>query len=156
MNNFTVVADTREQQVLEFPPSKYIAGTVRNKLDTGDYSIQGLETVLCIERKGSLIEMYRNVTESRFERELTRMAAYKYRFLILEFSLSEVLGIPYSLGVKKEVYSKMKLSPNYIMRRIAEIQVQGIQTVFAENREIATDVITNIMKCVYECETRTL
>jgi ERCC4-type nuclease len=152
MGQFIAISDTREQLPLEFD-SPYIERVVTRKLDTGDYSIEGLEDILCIERKGSLAEFYRNVTQKRFEDELVRMQAYKYRYLVLEFSLSEVMAIPYSLGLSAKQREMCKLSPKYVMGRIAEIQVDyNVNVVFAETRDIVTDVVTNIMRRVYELQ----
>lgn len=152
LNQFTVISDSREQLPLQFD-SPYIEKVRVNKLSTGDYSIEGLEDILCIERKGSLAEFYRNVTQKRFEDELVRMQAYKYRYLVLEFSLSEVMAIPYSLGLSAKQREMCKLSPKYVMGRIAEIQVDyNVNVVFAETRDIVTDVVTNIMRRVYELQ----
>ncbi len=154
MSQFIAISDTREQLPLEFD-SPYIERVVTRKLETGDYSIEGLEDILCIERKGSLAEFYRNVTQKRFEDELVRMQAYKYRYLVLEFSLSEVMGIPYSLGLSAKQREMCKLSPKYVMGRIAEIQVDyNVNVVFAETRDIVTDVVTNIMRRVYELQNK--
>ena len=152
MSQFIAISDTREQLPLEFD-SPYIERVVTRKLETGDYSIEGLEDILCIERKGSLAEFYRNVTQKRFEDELVRMQAYKYRYLVLEFSLSEVMAIPYSLGLSAKQREMCKLSPKYVMGRIAEIQVDyNVNVIFAETRDIVTDVVTNIMRRVYELQ----
>jgi ERCC4-type nuclease len=152
MSQFIAISDTREQLPLEFD-SPYIERVVTRKLETGDYSIEGMEDILCIERKGSLAEFYRNVTQKRFEDELVRMQAYKYRYLVLEFSLSEVLAIPYSLGLSAKQREMCKLSPKYVMGKIAEIQVDyNVNVVFAETRDIVTDVVTNIMRRVYELQ----
>ncbi len=154
MQQFIAIADTREQRPLEFD-SPYIENVITKKLDTGDYSIEGLEDVLCIERKNSINEFYLNCTEARFERELKRMEAYKYRFLVLECSLSEVMDVPYSLGLNQKQTAMCKLKPKYILMRISEIQVNnGVHVVFADTRDGVTEVVTNIMKRVYELESR--
>ena len=44
---FTAIIDSREQNPLDVSPLQAITGT----LVTGDYSIQGLESVIAIERK---------------------------------------------------------------------------------------------------------
>lgn len=154
IRQFTAIADTREQRPLEFD-SPYIENVVTKKLDTGDYSILGLEDVLCIERKNSIGEFYNNCTEQRFENELKRMQSFKYRFLVLECSLAEVMDVPYSLGLSPQKTALCKLKPKYILMKISEIQVNhGVHVVFAETREGVTEIVTNIMKRVYEIESR--
>ena len=88
-NKFVVIRDTREHKNKGwyFKESEFCQGMVEKKLDTGDYSIEGLEDVLCIERKASVSEIAANLVDKRFDRELDRMESFKYRFLILEFSL---------------------------------------------------------------------
>ena len=51
---YTVVRDTREQQGYFFKKFNTCQGTVQRKLDTGDYSILGMEDKVCIERKASV------------------------------------------------------------------------------------------------------
>lgn len=77
----TLIVDTREQDPLTFHnlPSE------RGTLTTGDYSVRGLEHLLCIERK-SLPDLLQCVTSERerFERELHRMQAYRFRHVVIE------------------------------------------------------------------------
>lgn len=152
MDKFTIIVDSREKQNLEFQ-HELVESVEVSKLDTGDYSISGLEDLLCIERKGSLSEFYGNCTQARFKKELERMTEYKYRFLILEFPLSDIFAFPHSLGVPKKIWSKMKVSPNYLLKCVAVFQVKyGINVIFAENRDMATTTILNIMKEVWSSE----
>ena len=62
---FTIIKDTREKQGYTFQPSKtqyhVCKGMVSRKLDTGDYSLEGLEDKICIERKASVVELANNV-----------------------------------------------------------------------------------------------
>lgn len=149
MKTFNVVIDTREQQPLEFNHDS-IASVESRKLSTGDYSIVGLEDVLCIERKASLMEIYGNIIQPRFWKELERMRTYKYRFIVMEFSFEDIQNFPYSLGVPKSVWSKLTLTPQFLMSSISKMQVDyNTNVVFANNRDIATDAIINIMKRVY-------
>ena len=91
MNKFLVIKDTRERDGWYFKESNYCQGMVDKKLDTGDYSVEGLEDVLCIERKGSVSELANNIVDKRFDRELERMRDFKYKFLILEFSINDIM-----------------------------------------------------------------
>ena len=63
------------------------------------------EDILSIERKGSISEFARNITEKRFERELERMVDYKYRYVILEFNLRDIMDYPNGSGIP---YNKRK------------------------------------------------
>jgi len=75
-------------------PPKCI-GTEDSNLDTGDYTIKGYEDIFVIERKNDLSELWVNYGEprdedglNRFEREMKRMLAIKYRFIIVETLLT--------------------------------------------------------------------
>ena len=80
-NNFTIIVDTREQQPWIF--DNY--AKAHKKLDTGDYSVEGLEHLLTIERKKSSSEFATNIVESRFKDVVMRLSQFKYSFLLLEF-----------------------------------------------------------------------
>lgn len=151
---FNIIIDSREQQPLEFSSSA-IDEVIVSKLDEGDYAIEGLESKLCVERKGSFMEIYKNVTEKRFWAEIDRMAGYKYKFLVCEFSMSDIDGFPHNTGLPKKVWSKLKVTPQYVMMRLSEIQVKhNIHVVFAGDRDNAAYLVTNIMKRVHEAENK--
>jgi ERCC4-type nuclease len=83
----TAIIDTREQTPLDLSPLSSIRGT----LPTGDYTIQGLEHVVVIERK-SLSDLLGCVgsDRERFDREVHRMLAYPVRVLLIESTWAEV------------------------------------------------------------------
>ena len=76
-----VVIDTREQAPLTFTNLP----TVRGTLDTGDYSVSGLEHLIAVERK-SLPDLLACLGHGRdrFKRELQRLRAYRFRLLLVE------------------------------------------------------------------------
>ena len=77
----TITIDTREQLPWKFENLQTKPGT----LDTGDYSIRGLEHLVAVERK-SLDDLLACVgrERARFRRELQRLRAYRFRLLIIE------------------------------------------------------------------------
>jgi DNA excision repair protein ERCC-4 len=83
------ICDTREQQPWVLAPLRTIGGT----LDTGDYSIQGLEHVVRVERK-SLPDLVACIgrERERFDREVQRLLAYPVRLLIVEATWSQIEG----------------------------------------------------------------
>lgn len=83
----TAICDTREQLPLDLSPLKTISGTLR----TGDYSVLGLETQVCIERK-SLSDLLGCMGggRDRFEHELQRMLAYPTRAVVVESTWLEL------------------------------------------------------------------
>ena len=76
-SNFHIIVDTREQQPWPF---EHMDKSV-SKLDTGDYSLRGLEDIFCIERKGSVSEFANNITEKRFQDVIHRLSKGGYSYL---------------------------------------------------------------------------
>lgn len=84
--------DTREQSPLDLSPLRVSIGT----LPTGDYSIVGLENIVCVERK-SLADLLACVgrERERFDREMLRILAYPSRLLVVEAPWQQVCDGPY-------------------------------------------------------------
>jgi hypothetical protein len=153
MSKFTVIKDTRERDGWFFLTTDHIDGQVDRKLDTGDYSIVGLEELLCIERKRSVSELAENVGDKRFERELERMKYFKYKFLILEFNMDDIIGFPIGSSIPKSKWNKLRITDKFIMRYISEILVKyGVPTIFAGGKDNAKYIANNIMRRVHEYE----
>jgi hypothetical protein len=74
-------------------PLRIITRTM--KLQTGDYSLAGLEDEVAIERK-SLEDAFGTIGQerSRFEKELTRLNSLSYAAVAIEAELSEILKHP--------------------------------------------------------------
>ncbi len=76
----------------------YTFGTIQTlyvKLLTGDYTIQGLEDKITIERK-SLCDFIKtlSVDRARFTRELKRMQNFDYACIVVEGGLTEIFAKP--------------------------------------------------------------
>jgi ERCC4-type nuclease len=150
-NNFEIIVDTREQQPWIF--ENHIKAC--EKLDTGDYSVRGLENLLCIERKKSVSEIANNITEKRFKDVVARMTRYKYSFLLLEFDFDNVLSYPIGSNVPKRMWEKLKITPNFLIKHLVELQVFfNIKVLFCGSPSNAEKMALSIMKKVYEIERR--
>lgn len=148
-NKFKVIIDTREQQPWSFDR----CATACRKLDTGDYSVEGYEQILCIERKKSVSEIANNITEKRFKDVIERMKTYQYAFLIFEFDLEDVLNYPIGSNVPKHMWNKIKISPGFILKHILELQLyHNIKVLFCGCPTNATKMATALMKKVFEIE----
>lgn len=81
------IIDTREQHPLNLSPLRTVTGT----LVTGDYSVQGLENVITIERKSidDLLQCCGRKRE-RFEREIMRLLAYPTRAIVVEATWRDI------------------------------------------------------------------
>jgi ERCC4-type nuclease len=121
-DNFTVVIDTREQHPWEFPDN----AKANKKLDTGDYSILGFENIIAIERKKSVSELATNLSESRFKDVLERLSKIKHAYMVFEFDIDEVYSFPVGSDIPKKLWDKLRISGNYIIKRLIDIQEEII------------------------------
>lgn len=148
-DDFTIIIDTREQQ--PWPFEHYT--TASRKLDTGDYSIEGLEDIVCIERKKSVSEVANNLTESRFIDVVDRMSKFKYAFLLLEFDLAQVLSYPIGSTLPRRLWDKVKISPAFIVKHILELQLNhNIKVLFCGSSSDAEKMAEYILKKVHYIE----
>jgi len=98
---WSLVIDSREQAPFRFtriPATAKEGGgyvvprlTTGIALPTGDYSIAGLESAVCIERK-SLSDLFGSVgrERDRFEREFQRMAEMQWSAIVVESHESDI------------------------------------------------------------------
>ena len=92
-----VLIDTREQTPLTFTRfPNWIAGEKRQKLKIGDYTVQGMEHLLAIERK-TLSDIITTVMQerSRFFKMCEQLARYGWRALLIEASYEDIKS-PYN------------------------------------------------------------
>jgi hypothetical protein len=144
--DFTIIIDTREQQPWSF--SEYVVAN--KKLDTGDYSIDGLQEIFAIERKKSINEIANNIVEPRFKDVVARLSQLKYSFLLLEFSMTDVLNYPIGSNLPKKMWDKVKITPAFIMKNILDWQLKhNIKVLFCNNASNAEKIAEYILKRIY-------
>jgi ERCC4-type nuclease len=85
----TVIIDTREQEPYSFPTDRVTP--VRRALPAGDYSLEGRETEIAVERK-SLADFVSTVIRGRerFRKELVRLESYRRACVVIEGSMSDI------------------------------------------------------------------
>lgn len=123
---YTVIRDTREQEGNGwiFPESDFCSGTIDRTMKSGDYTLEGFEDVLAIERKRSTGELSKNVYEKRFERELERLEDIKHSFLFFEFNLEDVISFPFNSGIPKYKWGRLRVTSQFMLKKIMEWQVR--------------------------------
>jgi ERCC4-type nuclease len=148
-DEFIVIIDTREQQPWSFNEH----AVANRKLDTGDYSIEGLEHLLCIERKKSASEFANNIVESRFKDVVMRMSQLKYSFLLLEFDLEDLLIYPIGSTVPKRMWDKIRITPAFLLKNILELQLNhNIIVYFCGDSDNAEKMASYILKKIFYME----
>ena len=86
----TILVDTREQDTYSFNPLK--VNIKRKSLKTGDYSLEGFEHLVSVERKNpddfvkTLIP-----PKKRFRKELQRLTEMPYSCIVVEANLEDIL-----------------------------------------------------------------
>jgi len=154
---FTIIKDTREQEGYTFEPSKTryheCKGMVTKKLDTGDYSLEGLEDKVCIERKASVAEFAKNAGQDqyRFMQEIERMKEFPHRFIVLEFSLSDLMMFPEGANIPEDEWSKIKITNKFMLRTLMEFQIyDDIHVLFCDSKKNAKWAVLSILKRINE------
>ncbi|HML93827.1 ERCC4 domain-containing protein [Chloracidobacterium thermophilum] len=127
MDRVTVVVDTREQEPYTFESG--CTEVVRRALPAGDYSVEGHEDSVAVERK-TLEDFVSTVIRSRkrFTRELRRLCEYDAACVVVEADLRDILGGRYRSGAH----------PNAVLGALLSIVVDfGIPVFFCSDRQAA-------------------
>ena len=148
---FTVIKDTREQDGWTFGAGKSCAGMDIGTLKTGDYTMRGYENILTIERKGSVAEFAANITQERFVRELERMRDYEFAFIVLEFTLDDIMRFPYGAGLPKSKIPFVRVRGPFILRRLMEFQINDPVKIILAGRH-GMDVAHHIFRRVLDAK----
>tara|TARA_B100000287_G_scaffold433132_1_gene494090 strand:+ start:230 stop:715 length:486 start_codon:yes stop_codon:yes gene_type:complete len=151
--NFTVIKDTREQEGYHFSKYDKCEGMVERKLDTGDYSIEGLEEKICVERKASPEELATNLGQKKhaFMNEIERMKPFPHKFIILEFSLQDLVDFPEGSRIPESQKAKVKISGKYMLKMLMEFQLKhNIHVIFCGNKYNAFLTLTSLFKRINE------
>lgn len=145
---FRVAIDTREQLPYRFENLKADANrrykpllvpTVIETLQSGDYSIEGLENQVAIERK-SKDDLFGTLGRGRdrFEAELERLAGYQFASVVVEAEWSSIF----------EPHEYSELNPKTIFRSVLAWQQRYpvIHWNFLPNREYAEAATFRILE----------
>ena len=131
---YTIVVDTREQKPLW---TKY---AVVKKLDVGDYSIEGYEDKISIERK-SLADLFGTLGKGhkRFKKELEKALKYDYFAIVIEGNYRDIRDKKFD----GSFYSKMK---GYVILKILfTLHIKyNINIFMCNDRGEAKSIITSI------------
>jgi DNA excision repair protein ERCC-4 len=118
------VIDTREKEPWDLGPE-----SIRKKIEAGDYSIEGQEQRVAIERK-TLDDLVNTVIHGRdrFYAELRKLAAYPHRCVVVEANLEDVL---------RHLYHS-QAHPQSVTGTVISIIVDfQIPVFFCSNRQVA-------------------
>jgi len=145
--DFIVIKDTREQEGYYFGKFNTCAGMVEHKLDTGDYSIQGMEDKICVERKGCVEELAINLGSKKhaFLNEIKRMEPFPHKFLVLEFSLGDLLEFPDKTRIPIKSKSSVKITGRYMLKCLIEFELYNdVHVLFCGDKRTAFLAVSSI------------
>lgn len=148
-----VIIDTREQQPLDIEYAAAFHGEdvsiTNRKLDLGDYSVEGLEDKLVIERKKSTSEICVNISakdRDRFQRELVRLADIKYAFFLCEFPRSYIWDFPKNSTIPPKKWKGLKVNSGYLSIWMNKIEnVYGIPVIYCDSKADAETAVLKIL-----------
>lgn len=146
---YKVIKDTREKNGWDFDFLEGCKAMEISCLKTGDYTIEGYEHILCIERKASTAEIANNlgVNKKRFDAEMQRISNFPQAFLILEFSMTDLLDFPRNSGIPVKKWNSIKITGKYLLKTLLEYQVlYNVKILFCDDKEQALDVCDSIFK----------
>ena len=146
MNDPRVIIDTRERKPfqLEF----YGYNVIHKKLHTCDYSIEGLENFITIDRKASISEVVQNLFYgyTRFKKEMIRCLDIENAFLVLEFPFEYVSIFPHSSGIPKRKWQGLRATTEGIINKLDLIYTSyGVKTIFCDSRLEAEQVTVKLL-----------
>jgi len=150
---FTILRDDREK-----PDHRWTFGRSnpckKCRLETGDYTLEGYEDILAIERKKDVAELHGNLNKKnwpRFQAELERMHEIKHAYILFEFSYEDVSKYPFNLPYY--VRKRIRIRGGYLHNRIRKIEEEyDVKIIFCGNREQAISVAWEIMEEVAKTE----
>jgi len=140
----TIIVDTREQAPYKFHDyNNWIGNIITATLPTGDYSVEGFEDTVCLERK-TLADVVSSLMDGRvrFLREMERLSLFQYKCLCIEASRTDI-KTPYSFT------KNIKAHPNGIAGSLDAIAVKfGISIHYGDNRYLSEEFAASwLSKC---------
>ena len=150
---YVILKDTREKNGWDFNSSNKCLAVARWGLKTGDYTIRGLEKDLVIERKASTGELAMNLGKKRkaFEAEMERMSKFRWKYIICEFSIDDLMSFPENSGIPEKQLQYVRMNGKFMWRKLCEYQENfGVQVVFCDDKISAQERVLMIFDVVSE------
>ena len=142
-----IIIDFREELPYRF--RGYDSQIEQGTLYSGDYSIQGLESLISIERK-SLSDFIGCCTSSgrdRFKHELHRLRGYQAKAVIIEAAMQDIVQHNY----------RSRINPNSVIGSISSWTTKfNVPFLFCGNRASAELMTFSLLKNFYQNQIKIL
>jgi DNA excision repair protein ERCC-4 len=134
LEDITAIVDTRERTPLDLDPLR----TRRATLTSGDYSVEGLENIVAVERK-SLLDLVAccGRERARFEREIMRLLAYPVRCLVIESGWRQI--------EQGSWHWRSKLLPSHVIGSLIGWTAAGLPVILAGNHQRAGRLVVKLL-----------
>ncbi len=152
-DKFTILRDNKEKVgYWDFSFSHLVEDIEVCHLKTGDYSIKGLTEIISIERKKTTNEISINLglKWKTFQAEFERLSIIKYRYVICEFSIDNLLEYPVNSGMPKYLWKHARMSGKFMLSRIGQLSdTYGVEFIFAGNKHNAEKKAIELLEHAY-------
>ena len=138
-----VLVDTREQEPLPLYVNhpNWIGGERRVALKTGDYTVEGMESLLALERKNLADLVACTVTyRRRFLAVCARLARFRWKAILVEATFEDIKGGFEPFDIPTEVH------PNAVCGTLDAIEAKfGIPVIYTSTiQELATERVLRV------------
>jgi ERCC4-type nuclease len=145
-----VLVDTREREpfLLYAHHPNWIGGERRVALKTGDYTAEGMESLLCLERKSLADLVACTVTNRRrFLAACARLAKFRWKAILVEATLEDIKGGFESVEFPSGVH------PNSVCGMLDAIDAKfGIPVIYTSaDRNLATERAASWLSKHFTC-----
>ncbi len=157
-SGIVVLVDTREKNPFDLIDGNKVIGSESIKLDTGDYTIKGIDDKwLCIERKSGISELYASLTSQRerFYKEIDRMKSFHHKFIVIEAESEDVINPEEYFWIKnknKQQQWAIRNSATKVVRNslLSLMLIHGIHVLFiGRDRSRSRQWIISILDRAY-------
>ena len=155
MGKFLLVRDTREKvdHGYSWPEDNDGQGTIIRKIEFGDYSIEGLDNKIFLDRKQNVSELAKNVIEKRFEKLLENIRDFRYKFLLCEFSFEDLCKYPVGSEIPPKLWRRVRIRSNFLQGWLAKITLDyGVNVIFAHDAKKAEKFCYTLLKRIHKLE----
>ena len=149
----TLIIDTKERELQwDFDGDNDFLDIKHYKMKTGDYTLEGYEHLITIERKASPDELFANFgdakVKARLHREARRMVKMPHKFVIVECTLDEIAS-PASYYVNRAKRNRQSpfMPPAVVIQNLNSFMLDyDIHVIFAglKGKSIAKKILLGL------------